>query len=67
MKIEKGIKIPKLAWGKFSEVFDLMKKGDSFLVKKYRDVCLARHMAKYRDVKIMCRSVKDGYRIWRIK
>lgn len=65
-KIKIENKIPPPANGIYKYLFKKMKIGDSFLYKKPSITSITHYFAKPRNKKFVSRSVKGGYRVWRV-
>jgi len=67
VKIERGIPIPSNHWGKWSQIVGAMEIGDSVLIKaKTSPMWSMRKSAERLKIKLLCRKVDEGFRIWRV-
>jgi hypothetical protein len=65
VRIEHGV--PVTLRKKWSQVFDQMKAGDSFIVETMDEVRSAHVCAKRKGITTCARKTKKGdYRVWRV-
>lgn len=65
MVIEKNIKIPERE--SVHQVIKQLEVGDSLYFQNRKEMENKRVIAYYYDVKVSCRKMNNGWRLWRVK